>query len=639
MDKKNLQWSSVQFRKPHIGLGEISCYQHFVVIPTGTIYHAWESIFAVALLYTLLVLPVETAFWVTDDLFKLFVINRIVDVVFFVHIVLSCFLSYETTSTYFKRTVWEMRLSEILKRYLCGPFAADVIFYAASGTDIVQSSDVFHFYAARDHKLRLWRLLRLLGLPKLFVHRDKMHSWIWRVLAFFRVPREVAAFVTGLLGLFIAAHFMACIWGLTALVVEESEGDSMMSWVGALESQNSVKFHREDAASLYCVSFYWAMCTLTTVGYGDVVAMNAPEYIVCSCLILAGACAWSRFFGVIFNAVNGEDDDSNLHNQLTIIAAFSKKYGVTPDLEARLCAHLGHQANEASLLSRAQALVAPSLQEEILQEVYGAKLQSLSFFSDASKPLIWQLTMALTPLCFDPAEIVVPPKLKPYVCAAATLQHSASPAASSKPQHNQRTEKALKQGCWLNEPKALPLTILDDGLVVMKLSVNWQQWHQDFLVARPDLQEPVVARALSFTTVFMLTRESVMTAIDECGDPASSRSIRRQAARTSLRRALRLAGESSADGTRSFRESLQALVGDESPANEEIGPIVIRKLDPVDVSRGREGAYFSTFEQIVKMDGKLSSVSLRLDKHEEKLTQVTELLSKVSDQLAKLRDV
>ena len=41
------------------------------------------------------------------------------------------------------------------------------------------------------------------------------------------------------------------------------------------------------------VSFYWTITTITTVGYGDISAVNIVERIFCSCLMVIGVISFS----------------------------------------------------------------------------------------------------------------------------------------------------------------------------------------------------------------------------------------------------------------------------------------------------------------------------------------------------------
>lgn len=47
----------------------------------------------------------------------------------------------------------------------------------------------------------------------------------------------------------------------------------------------------------YIYSLYWAITTMVTVGYGDIVAVTVPEKVVAGCIMLLGASVFGYFMG------------------------------------------------------------------------------------------------------------------------------------------------------------------------------------------------------------------------------------------------------------------------------------------------------------------------------------------------------
>lgn len=99
------------------------------------------------------------------------------------------------------------------------------------------------------------RLVRLVKLLR--VHR------LWMILGQWEreinVQNGVFQVVTMSVGFFICVHLVACGWIISSYSLE----DETLRWINEESAQN-------DHAKMYSISVYWALMTLSTIGYGDV---------------------------------------------------------------------------------------------------------------------------------------------------------------------------------------------------------------------------------------------------------------------------------------------------------------------------------------------------------------------------------
>ena len=92
------------------------------------------------------------------------------------------------------------------------------------------------------------------------------------------------------------SHVFGCIWIFVGRTMIEL---GSISWISEGEFEN------EKSSSLYAISFYFTMTTITTVGYGDIHATCNIEKIICVFLHLVGVLSYSFLSGaltaIIFN--------------------------------------------------------------------------------------------------------------------------------------------------------------------------------------------------------------------------------------------------------------------------------------------------------------------------------------------------
>mmetsp|Transcript_67300 Transcript_67300/g.179484 ORF Transcript_67300/g.179484 Transcript_67300/m.179484 type:complete len:782 (+) Transcript_67300:40-2385(+) len=241
---------------------------------------------ALCVIFAMLVTPYEVAF-VSDAPTWSFlgVANLVVDATFLVDMALQFFVAYEATDK-LRGRYWVRKHSRIVVHYLQGWFWVDLVAifpYELVAALVPQAGDA-------SGKLRLVRTIRTLRLFKV-ARILKMNRLVQRYQ--FRISVRFAALELArmVLSIVVAAHWMACIWGLVANLNAEGATQTWHDIIGGPER------FAGSPQKQYLLALYWAVTTLTAVGYGDITPQNMTEYVVCVfCMVLGGA-LWGWFIG------------------------------------------------------------------------------------------------------------------------------------------------------------------------------------------------------------------------------------------------------------------------------------------------------------------------------------------------------
>jgi hyperpolarization activated cyclic nucleotide-gated potassium channel 2 len=143
--------------------------------------------------------------------------------------------------------------------------------------------------------VRLPRLYRLLRISKVFkILKENKNSKVWQRLdEFFSLKQSFVRLFGVLISILTATHIVACLWFFLARL-DAFNKDTWVYRMGFLD---------KDMGEMYLYSLYWAITTLTTVGYGDITAYSPSEKVF--------SIVW-MFFGLFFIAFSVSSASSML---------------------------------------------------------------------------------------------------------------------------------------------------------------------------------------------------------------------------------------------------------------------------------------------------------------------------------------
>ena len=259
-------------------------------------------------------------------------------------------------------------------------------------------SDAFDPTALRA--LRMVRLLRMLKLLKVQRIIDELEDAFVTSMQLLKIVQMVA-------GLVYLMHILGCFWYFIA-----STGEHDKTWLTSYDGGSGLT---KPTSVKYLNSVYWALTTLTTVGFGDIVPTNNTERVYVLCSLLIGALVFGYMLSAIGELVNTLDKNAVvLDDKFAEIKDFTRWHRMGPDLAARVRKYFDYFYMRKSAMDEDAivANLAPALQREVI-----------SFLLEKTAAQIPMFSIEYCSYATVEFQLEVHPLLKPLMYEASVPHH------------------------------------------------------------------------------------------------------------------------------------------------------------------------------------------------------------------------
>jgi hypothetical protein len=266
------------------------------------------------------------------------------------------------------------------------------------------------------------------------------------------IDYSALSLLTVMILILLSCHWTACIWGLTANM------DPINSWAYGTRTDGAICVDWADGAILhangnltmpgaqavvtcepghvcepgtcrdhgagtklctgghqcagtfgfYIYALYFAIMTITSVGYGDISARadNVGEQIVCSLIMLGSGMLWGYLIGIFCTLATASPSTQAFRDELSQLNKFMQTYSLDSDLRFRLrefvheTVHLRDAEAQRGLLTK----LSPTMQGEVSLLVNRQWLGRIWYLRGADLGLVIDIASRLRAQIFAPLE-------------------------------------------------------------------------------------------------------------------------------------------------------------------------------------------------------------------------------------------
>mmetsp|Transcript_62148 Transcript_62148/g.196579 ORF Transcript_62148/g.196579 Transcript_62148/m.196579 type:complete len:846 (-) Transcript_62148:44-2581(-) len=383
-------------------------YREHVISPISPFKRGWDTFIALAILYVAIVVPYEACFLSIDKELRssfvhtpyddgtgkqaLDVVGFILDVLFIADLFLNFFTAIQVGGVLIK----EQKM--IVPLYLNTWFIVDLI--ASVPFDLILIGGGGGTSWASISLVKCTRLLRLGRLTR------KLDAFT--AANVFRIVKMVASFV-------LFGHWGAC--GLFYVgVAYQTKGvdGELRSWVHEGRSMilldGGLKIEDVGVWDYYEMSYYFAITTVTTTGYGDLSPITTPERRYIVILQIIGAVVYAVVFGNVAVLISSFDASyQRYRDRMDLMNEFGDSNALPSDLRERMRGYVSYVWNiNHGIEARDMLQELPyHLQVDIYMELYADMIMAVPMFMDAEEGIIKSLVMRLVMQVVFKGDVIV----------------------------------------------------------------------------------------------------------------------------------------------------------------------------------------------------------------------------------------
>jgi hyperpolarization activated cyclic nucleotide-gated potassium channel 2 len=278
-------------------------------------------------------------------------------------------------------------------------------FFRQESTGSHEESSSLHFASGMLPLLKVLRFLRLfkiVRLAKLSRITTALEDWV----SSYTLSSALSLAKMGL-AVFFIIHWSACMW---YFISDSQSASHPLTWLYSSGIGDSNLLVKDGGlGEKYIAALYWAITTVSTVGYGDIVPVTTGEKVY-TCFIMALACG---VFAFVIASVSSQlssysKEAATYRHKTNRVMSYLKAKNVPVTLRVKVKRYLEYKwsQHKAHVNHQFMSHLSEPLRAQITMHIYGRVVVSYELFRRFDEAFIVSLTKQLQFEFYSPQDVI-----------------------------------------------------------------------------------------------------------------------------------------------------------------------------------------------------------------------------------------